>query len=142
MESRNVFEGLFWKGTLEFWDKARKPFASVQFCSLEIAYFGSNNEKINTWFCSIVIYCLSVLYFFLFFYFFYFNRFTRFSIGKFQLISQLFSFTSIAFFIEKTTEDMRSVKAVQQNNYHCDHDQSERVSSRGVGSRLKKITEN
>ena len=37
---------------------------------------------------------------------------------------------------------MRSVKAVQQNNYHCDHDQSERVSSRGVGSRLKKITEN
>ena len=139
MESRNVFEGLFWKGTLEFWDKARKPFASVQFCSLEIAYFGSNNEKINTWFCSIVIYCLSVLYFFLFFYFFYFNRFTRFSIGKFQLISQLFSFTSIAFFIEKTTEDMRSVKAVQQNNYHCDHDQSERVSSKGVGSRLEKL---
>ena len=139
MESRNVFEGLFWKGTLEFWDKARKPFASVQFCSLEIAYFGSNNEKINTWFCSIVIYCLSVLYFFLFFYFFYFNRFTRFSIGKFQLISQLFSFTSIAFFIEKTTEDMRSIKAVQQNNYHYDHDQSERVSSKGVGSRLEKL---
>ena len=34
---------------------------------------------------------------------------------------------------------MRSVRAVQQNNYHCDHDQSERVSSRGVGSRPKKL---
>ena len=34
---------------------------------------------------------------------------------------------------------MRSVKAVQQNNYHCDHDQSERVSSEGVGSRLEKL---
>ena len=26
---------------------------------------------------------------------------------------------------------MRSVRAVQQNNYYCDHDQSERVSSKG-----------
>ena len=34
---------------------------------------------------------------------------------------------------------MRSVKAVQQNNFHCDHDQSERVSSKGVGSRLEKL---
>ena len=32
---------------------------------------------------------------------------------------------------------MRSVKAVQQNNYHFDHDQSERVSSKGVGSTLE-----
>ena len=62
MESRKVFEGLFWKDTIEFWDKAQKTFASVQFCSLEMAYFGSKNGKINTWFCSIIIYCLSVLY--------------------------------------------------------------------------------
>ena len=34
---------------------------------------------------------------------------------------------------------MGSVKAVQQNNFHCDHDQSERVSSKGVGSRLQKL---
>ena len=34
---------------------------------------------------------------------------------------------------------MRSVRAVQQNNYHCDHDQSERVSSKDVGSRLQKL---
>ena len=34
---------------------------------------------------------------------------------------------------------MRSIKAVQQNNYHYDHDQSERVSSKGVGSRLEKL---
>ena len=66
MESRKVFEGLFWKSTIEFWDKSRKTFASVQFCSLEMAYFCSKNEKINTWFCSIIIYCLSVLYFFCF----------------------------------------------------------------------------
>ena len=46
---------------------------------------------------------------------------------------------SLAFFIEKTTEDMRSVRAVQQNNYRCDHDQSERVSSKDVGSRLEKL---
>ena len=32
---------------------------------------------------------------------------------------------------------MRSVRAVQQNNYHCDHDQSERVSSKGEGLDLK-----
>ena len=34
---------------------------------------------------------------------------------------------------------MRSVKAVQQNNFHCDHDQCKRVSSKGVGSRLEKL---
>ena len=34
---------------------------------------------------------------------------------------------------------MRSVRAVQQNSYHCDHDQSKRVSSKGVGSKLKKL---
>ena len=34
---------------------------------------------------------------------------------------------------------MRSVRAVQQNNYHCDHDQSERASSKGVGSTLEKL---
>ena len=34
---------------------------------------------------------------------------------------------------------MRSARAVQQNNYHCDHDQSERVSSKDVGSRLEKL---
>ena len=32
---------------------------------------------------------------------------------------------------------MRSARAVQQNYYHCDHDQSECVSSKGVGSRLE-----
>ena len=37
---------------------------------------------------------------------------------------------------------MRSVKAVQQNNYHYDHDQSERLPSKGVGSRLKKLLKN
>ena len=34
---------------------------------------------------------------------------------------------------------MRSVKAVQQNNFHCDHDQNERVSSKGVGARLETL---
>ena len=34
---------------------------------------------------------------------------------------------------------MRSVKAVQQNNFHCDHDQCKRVSSKGVGSGLEKL---
>ena len=34
---------------------------------------------------------------------------------------------------------MCSVRAVQQNNYYCDHDQSERISSKGVGSRLEKL---
>ena len=34
---------------------------------------------------------------------------------------------------------MHSVRAVQQNDYHCDHDQSERVSSKGVGFRLEKL---
>ena len=34
---------------------------------------------------------------------------------------------------------MRSVRAVQQNSSHCDHDHSERVSSKGVGSRLEKL---
>ena len=34
---------------------------------------------------------------------------------------------------------MRSVRAVQQNYYYCDHHQSERVSSKGVGSRLEKL---
>ena len=37
---------------------------------------------------------------------------------------------------------MSSVRVVQQNNYHCDHDQSERVSSKGVGSRLEKLKPN
>ena len=37
---------------------------------------------------------------------------------------------------------MSSVRVVQQNNYHCDHDQSERVSSKGVGSRLEKLIPN
>ena len=46
---------------------------------------------------------------------------------------------SLAFFIEKTIEDMRSARAVRQNNYHCDHDQSECVSSKGLGSRLEKL---
>ena len=54
-------------------------------------------------------------------------------------LNTFFIYNSSAFFIEKTTEDMRSVRAVQQNNYHCDHDQSERVSSKGVGSRLEKL---
>ena len=47
-----------------------------------------------------------------------------------------------SFLHRKDNRGYALVKAVQQNNYHCDHDQSERVSSRGVGSRLKKITEN
>ena len=34
---------------------------------------------------------------------------------------------------------MRFVRAVQQNNYHCNHDQSGRVSSKGAGSRLQKL---
>ena len=50
------------------------------------------------------------------------------------LLNTFFIHKHSFFFTEKTTEDMRSVKAVQQNNYHCDHDQSERVSSKGVGS--------
>ena len=74
-----MFEGIFWKGTIEFRDKARKTFASVQFCRIEMAYFDSKNEKTNTWIFSIIIYRLSVLYFN--------RRFTRFSTGKFQLIS-------------------------------------------------------
>ena len=54
-------------------------------------------------------------------------------------LNTFFIHNSLAFFIEKTAEDMRSARAVQQNNYHCDHDQSERVSSKGVGSRLEKL---
>ena len=54
-------------------------------------------------------------------------------------LNTFFIYNSLAFFIEKTTEDMRSVRAVQQNNYHCDHDQSEPVSSKRVGSRLEKL---
>ena len=54
-------------------------------------------------------------------------------------LNTFFIYNSLAFFIEKTTEDMRSARAVQQNNYHCDHDQSELVSSKGVGSRLEKL---
>ena len=34
---------------------------------------------------------------------------------------------------------MCSVRAVQQNNYHCDYDQSECVSSKGVGCRFEKL---
>ena len=34
---------------------------------------------------------------------------------------------------------MPAVRAVQQNNYHCVHDKSERVSSKGAGSRLEKL---
>ena len=34
---------------------------------------------------------------------------------------------------------MPAVRAVQQNNYHCVHDKSERVSSNGAGSRLEKL---
>ena len=34
---------------------------------------------------------------------------------------------------------MRSVRAVQPNDYHFDHDQSERVSYKGAGSRLEKL---
>ena len=54
-------------------------------------------------------------------------------------LNTFFIHNSLVFFIAKTTEDMRSVRAVQQNNYHCDHDQSERVSSKGVSSRLEKL---
>ena len=54
-------------------------------------------------------------------------------------LNTFFIHNSLAFFIGKTVEDMRSARAVQQNNYHCDHDQSERVSSKGVGSRLQKL---
>ena len=62
-----MFEGLFWKGKIEFWDNARKTFASAQFYCLEMAYFGSKNEKINTWLSSIIVYCLSGLNFLIFF---------------------------------------------------------------------------
>ena len=34
---------------------------------------------------------------------------------------------------------MCSVRAVRQNNYHCDYDQSECVSSKGVGCRFEKL---
>ena len=34
---------------------------------------------------------------------------------------------------------MPAVRAVQQNNYHCVHDKSERISSNGAGSRLEKL---
>ena len=34
---------------------------------------------------------------------------------------------------------MPAVRAVQQNNYHCVHDKSERVSSKGAGSRLERL---
>ena len=54
-------------------------------------------------------------------------------------LNTFFIHNNLAFFIEKTTEDIRFARAVQQNNYHCDHDQSERVSSKGVGSRLEKL---
>ena len=57
-------------------------------------------------------------------------------------LNTFFIYNSLAFFIEKTTEDMRSVRAVQQNNNRCDHDQSERVSSKDVGSRLEKLLNN
>ena len=52
-------------------------------------------------------------------------------------LNTFFNYNSLAFFIEKTTKDMRSARAVRQNNYHCD--QSERVSSKDVGSRLEKL---
>ena len=54
-------------------------------------------------------------------------------------LNTFFIHNNLAFFTEKTTEDIRFARAVQQNNYHCDHDQSERVSSKGVGSRLEKL---
>ena len=54
-------------------------------------------------------------------------------------LSIFFIHNSLAFFIEKITEDIRSVRAVKQYNYHCDHDQSGSVSSKGVGCRLEKL---
>ena len=55
------------------------------------------------------------------------------------ILNTFFIHNNLAFFIEKTTEDIRFARAVQQNNYYCDHDQSERVSSKAVGSRLEKL---
>ena len=54
-------------------------------------------------------------------------------------LNTFFIHNNLAFFIEKTTEDIRFARAVQQNNYHCDHDQSERVSSKGLGSIFEKL---
>ena len=51
-------------------------------------------------------------------------------------LKTFFVHNGLAFFIGKTTEDMRSARAFQQNNYHCYHDQSERAFTKGLGSRL------